>query len=96
MPLQFSEFGKIPLLSVPLQFSEFGKIPLLFVVMGPKDESYLTLILVLFFFFFFFAEPGDYVAREGEPVDGLCIILDGQVKFIQILTFVGSMHTYTT
>ena len=77
---------------MPLQFSEFGKIPLLFVVMGPKDESYLTLILVLFFF----AEPGDYVAREGEPVDGLCIILDGQVKFIQILTFVGSMHTYTT
>jgi hypothetical protein len=46
--------------------------------------------------YWYFAEPGDYVAREGEPVDGLYIILDGQVKFMQILTFVGSMHTYTT
>jgi len=25
-------------------------------------------------------EPGDYVAREGEPVDGLYIILDGQAE----------------
>ncbi|XP_066348856.1 acyl-CoA hydrolase 2-like [Miscanthus floridulus] len=25
-------------------------------------------------------EPGDYVAREGEPIDGLYIILDGQVE----------------
>ena len=31
-------------------------------------------------FGFCLAEPGDYVAREGEPVDGLYIILDGQVK----------------
>jgi len=29
---------------------------------------------------FCLAEPGDYVAREGKPVDGLYIILDGQVK----------------
>ena len=29
---------------------------------------------------FCLAEPGDYVAREGEPVYGLYIILDGQVK----------------
>jgi CRP-like cAMP-binding protein len=27
-----------------------------------------------------FVGPGDYVAREGEAVDGLYIILDGQVK----------------
>ncbi|XP_047068523.1 acyl-CoA hydrolase 2-like isoform X1 [Lolium rigidum] len=25
-------------------------------------------------------ESGDYIAREGEPVDGLCIILDGQAE----------------
>ncbi|TVU14921.1 hypothetical protein EJB05_38418 [Eragrostis curvula] len=25
-------------------------------------------------------EPGNYVAREGEPVDGLCIIVDGQAE----------------
>ena len=30
--------------------------------------------------FLFLAEPGDYVAREGEPVHGIYMILDGQVK----------------
>ena len=44
----------------------------LIVVWGQVD-------LCILFSWWYFAEPGDYVAREGEPVDGLCIILDGQV-----------------
>ena len=44
---------------------------------------------------FCLAEPGDYVAREGEPVDGLYIILDGQVKIYSNYCFVGSMSTHT-
>jgi hypothetical protein len=41
--------------------------------------------MLLFFPWWHFAESGDYIAREGEPVDGLCIILDGQVWVMLIL-----------
>lgn len=43
------------------------------------------LIYAYFFSWWYFAEPGNYVAREGEPVDGLCIILDGQVLVMLVL-----------
>jgi hypothetical protein len=39
-----------------------------------------------------FVGPGDYVARDGEPVDGLYIILDGQVK--SIVLFLYGFITY--
>jgi hypothetical protein len=39
----------------------------------------MRLIYASVFSLWHFAESGDYIAREGEPVDGLCIILDGQV-----------------
>jgi hypothetical protein len=40
----------------------------------------LNYVWFLILSYWYIAEPGDYVAREGEPVDGLYIILDGQVK----------------
>ncbi|KAL5215287.1 hypothetical protein ABZP36_004439 [Zizania latifolia] len=57
------------------EVTEFlGQVPLLQCLPGSSIRRIADAILVKRY------EPGDYVAREGEPVDGLYIILDGQAE----------------
>uniref|UniRef100_A0A453CNM1 acyl-CoA hydrolase n=1 Tax=Aegilops tauschii subsp. strangulata TaxID=200361 RepID=A0A453CNM1_AEGTS len=51
-----------------------GQVPLLQCLPGSSIRRIAEAVQVKHY------EPGDYVAREGEPVDGLCIILDGQAE----------------
>ncbi|XP_048568667.1 acyl-CoA hydrolase 2-like [Triticum urartu] len=48
-----------------------GQVPLLQCLPGSSIRRIAEAVQVKHY------EPGDYIAREGEPVDGLCIILDG-------------------
>ncbi|XP_048551936.1 acyl-CoA hydrolase 2-like [Triticum urartu] len=62
------------------QVTEFlGQVPLLQCLPGSSIRRIAEAVQVKHY------EPGDYVAREGEPVDGLCIILDGQVLVMLVL-----------
>ncbi|XP_037486758.1 acyl-CoA thioesterase 2-like isoform X2 [Triticum dicoccoides] len=57
------------------EVTEFlGQVPLLQCLPGSSIRRIAEAVQVKHY------EPGDYVAREGEPVDGLCIILDGQAE----------------
>ncbi|KAG8065697.1 hypothetical protein GUJ93_ZPchr0004g40042 [Zizania palustris] len=57
------------------EVTEFlGQVPLLQRLPGSSIRRIADAILVKRY------EPGDYVAREGDPVDGLYIILDGQAE----------------
>ncbi|KAF0891273.1 hypothetical protein E2562_009450 [Oryza meyeriana var. granulata] len=51
-----------------------GQVPLLQCLPGSSIRRIADSVLVKRY------EPGDYVARQGEPVDGLYIILDGQAE----------------
>ncbi|CAL5030603.1 unnamed protein product [Urochloa decumbens] len=51
-----------------------GQVPLLQCLPGSSIRRIAAAVQVRRY------EPGDYVAREGEPVDGLYIILDGQAE----------------
>uniref|UniRef100_A0ACD5UDN5 Uncharacterized protein n=1 Tax=Avena sativa TaxID=4498 RepID=A0ACD5UDN5_AVESA len=51
-----------------------GQVPLLQCLPGSSIRRIAEAVQVKHY------ESGDYVAREGEPVDGLCIILDGQAE----------------
>ncbi|CAM0903395.1 unnamed protein product [Alopecurus aequalis] len=57
------------------EVTEFlGQVPLLQCLPGSSIRRIAEAVQVKHY------ESGDYVAREGEPVDGLCIILDGQAE----------------
>jgi len=51
-----------------------GQVPLLQCLPGSSIRRIAEVVQVKRY------EPGDYVAREGEPVHGIYMILDGQVK----------------